>query len=54
MHGSVYEPKNFFIIIRKFVYFATCFGQLGHLQVLHTMYEMIWEQIISIQYYKRE
>jgi hypothetical protein len=52
-HGVNTNVKTFFfIVIKEFVYFATYFDQLGHLQVLHTMYGMLWEQIISIQYYK--
>ena len=30
----------FFVVIRNVVYFTTCFGQRGHLQVIHNMYEI--------------
>jgi len=52
---SVSDGSNLvYSVIREFVYFATCFGQLYRLQVLHTLYEMLWEQIISIQHNKRK
>jgi hypothetical protein len=32
--------KNLFIVTKDLVFFTTCFGELGHLYILHTMYEI--------------
>ena len=52
-NASVTAKKNF-IVTRDLVYFATCFGQFDHLQVIHTMYEILGRKIIRIKYCKKE
>jgi lantibiotic modifying enzyme len=44
--------KNF-IVIRDLMYFTICFGQFGHLQVLHTMYEVLGRKLSAESTIKR-
>ena len=39
------QQKLFFMVIHDLVYFMTCFGQLGYLQEIHTMYELLGKKL---------
>lgn len=34
------SQQKLFYYFQRLLYLATCFGQLGHFQVIHTVYEM--------------
>jgi len=40
-----FTTKAFFIVIRDLLYLTICFCQFGHLQVNHTMYEILGRRL---------
>ena len=39
------RQQKFFMVIHDLVYFMTCFGQLGYLQLIHTTYELLGRKL---------
>jgi len=44
---SVLHNRNVFTFLTDLVYFTTCFGQLGYLQVIQTMYEILTRKLLA-------
>ena len=44
---SVRHNRNVFTVLTDLVSFATCFGQLGSLQVIQTAYEILTRRLLA-------